>query len=203
MSSPPAEDPATLIADLEIGDQPFLTAAYWETARKQGLEGLYRAATGDVQDAVGDWSHICRLRRDEDRYTVVVDDHSLALPRTEWTKLSLLPARSRAEQLPAQKYAAVLDRQGDHQLDVTGSLPQLTKPDAVVRRRQVPSFTNILVDGDLFTDGETIARIDVHRDRLLARIAEALALHPVAVAELDVLCELSERLPGESVRFVE
>ncbi len=203
MSSPPAEDPTTLIDDLEIGDRPFLTAAYWEPLRQQGLDGLYRAATEDVQEAVGDWSPICRLRKETDRYTVLVGDHSLAVPRREWTTLTLLPDRTREEQLSAQKYAAVLDRQGDHRLGATDELPTLSKPEPTVRRRQVPNFTGALVDGSVFADSETIERIDIDRDRLVARIAEALALHPVAAAELEVLGELDERLAEESVRFRE
>jgi len=202
MSSPP-EDPTALIDDLEIGDRSFLTAAYWETIRERGLDGLHHAASEDVQTAVGDWSHICRLRRDEDRYTLLVDDHSLAVPRTGWSRLSVLPDETREEQLPAQKYVAVLDRETDHELAASDTRPDLSKPDPAVRRRQVPNFTSVLVDGELFAEQETIERIDVHRDRLVARIAEALALHPVAVTELEVLCELDERLPDESVRFTE
>jgi len=201
MSSPPAEDPTTLIDDLEIGDRPFLTAAYWEPLRQQGLDSLYRAATEDVQEALGDWSPICRLHKEPDRYTVLVGDHSLAIPRTEWTTLTLLPDRTREEQLRAQQYAAVLDRRNDRRLGATDEFPTLNKPEPTVQRRQVPNFTGALVDGNVFADSETIERIDIGRDRLVARIAEALALHPVAAAELEVLGELDERLSEESVRF--
>jgi hypothetical protein len=201
MSVPTDESRSALITDLEIEGQPFLRAPYWRNVVDGGLDAVYTAYTQDVREALGDWSHICRIERGPELYVLHARDRTIRLPRTDWSTMRLRPGRARPEQLLVERYRKVLDGEGrPRDLD---PVPELRKPSPTLQRRRVPSWTGALVTGEFMVESDTVESVDVPRERLVALVAEGLALNPVAIAELELLCEFDERLAPSDVRFVE
>ena len=201
MSVPTDESRTALISDLEIEGQPFLTAPYWLNVVDGGLDAIYTAYAQDLRDALGDWSHICRIEREPELYVLHVRERTIRLPRTDWATMRLRPGRARPEQLLVERYRKVLDGKGASQdLDPA---PELRKPSPTFQRRRVPSWTGALVTGEFMVESDTVESVDVPRERLITLIAEGLALNPFAIAELELLCEFDERLAPSDVRFVE
>jgi hypothetical protein len=201
MSVPIDERHTALVSDLDIEGEPFLTPTYWTDVVDRGLDAVFHAYTEDVQPAVDD--HVCHLSRAADIYPVTVDDNTLQVPRTDWTTLRVVFDDSRREQLLAQKYQRVADRTDQPASFAFEEVVSLSLPDAHVEHERVPSWGSALVTGQLMTESETIEAISVPRERLVGRLAEALAANPVAIAELETLAELQERLDADAVRFVE
>lgn len=201
MSAPSDESRTALISDLEIEGRQFLTAPYWVDVVARGIDAVYTAYAEDVQGALGDWSHFCRIERTPDLYVLRVRDRTLHLPRTGWTTMHLRPGRDRTEQLLVERYRKVLDREpGPYDREAS---PKLDKPEPELHRRRVPSWTGALLTGEMMVESDTVELIEVPRDRVVTLLAEALALNPVAVAELETLAEFEDRLTASDVRFVE